>query len=68
MHLISTNEMHLVGAVQISGLFSKAGLVSTKGLVPVLEELLEDDGLLSLWQDLHLESSKCSDVCEHVGS
>lgn len=26
-----------------------------KCLVPVLEELLEDDGLLPLWQNLHLQ-------------
>lgn len=29
--------------------------VPRKCLVPVLEELLEDDGLLPLWQNLHLQ-------------
>lgn len=29
--------------------------VPRKCLVPVLEELLEDDGFLPLWQDLHLQ-------------
>lgn len=29
-----------------------------KCLVPVLEELLEDDGLLALRQDLHLRTHK----------
>ena len=39
------------------GLFSDLPLESRvlKGLVPVLEELLEDDGLVSLGQNLHLQ-------------
>ena len=32
--------------------------VPTKCLVPALEELLEDDGLLPLWQYLHLQKNK----------
>lgn len=36
--------------------------IPLKCLVPVFKELLEDDGLLPLWQDLHLQHSQYQQV------
>lgn len=60
MHI--KNLLYLISNANPQGL--QLGLVQDwshvpmQHLVPVLEELLEDDGLLSLWQDLHLQHNK----------
>lgn len=47
--------MHFVtGALSRCAASSPCAGFPAKGSVPVFEELLEDDGLLSLWQDFHL--------------
>lgn len=55
MYLKKNKTMHFVtGALSRCAASSPCAGFPAKGSVPVFEELLEDDGLLSLWQDFHL--------------